>query len=235
MLIHGGLHEGERAWSEQLALHEWYALAVPDRVGYGASADLGDAEDFERDAELLAEIIEPGCHVVGHSSGALAALLLAASVPDRVASLVLVEPPAFQLAPEASELLRLHENHFDRTDLDPVPWLRGFFELNALEPPPDDALEPLGDAAQVWRRLRRPWHGELPLETVALHPFAKLVVSGGHSSGFEAVCDVIADRLGADRAVIPGAGHAVQLTGAAFNQLLTAFWNTSAHDSANTA
>src|SRR5215213_3992092 len=186
MLIHGGLHEGERAWSEQLALHEWYALAVPDRVGYGASADLGDAEDFERDAELLAEIIEPGSHVVGHSSGALAALLLAALAPDCVASLTLVEPPAFQLAPEASELLRLHEHHFDRTELDPVPWLRGFFELNALAPPSDDVLEALKEPAQVWRRLRRPWHGDLPLGTVARQPFAKLVVSGGHSPAFEA-------------------------------------------------
>jgi pimeloyl-ACP methyl ester carboxylesterase len=48
-------------------------------------------------------------------------------------------------------------------------------------------------------------------------------VSGAHDGAFEAVCDVLEARLQAERAVIPGAGHGVQRTGAPFNERLEAF------------
>jgi hypothetical protein len=70
---------------------------------------------------------------------------------------------------------------------------------------------------------RGPWTAEIPLDELAATPFPKLVVSGGHSAAFEAVCDVLEERLGAQRAVLPGAGHAVQLLGEPFNELLAAF------------
>jgi citrate synthase len=37
------------------------------------------------------------------------------------------------------------------------------------------------------------------------------------------VCDVLEQRLGAERAVLPGAGHAVQLLGEPFNDVLADF------------
>ena len=43
------------------------------------------------------------------------------------------------------------------------------------------------------------------------------------SAAFDAVCDVLVERLGATRAVLPGAGHSVQRLGEPFNELLTAF------------
>jgi hypothetical protein len=49
------------------------------------------------------------------------------------------------------------------------------------------------------------------------------VLSGGHSPAFEAVCDALAEALAAERGVIPGRGHTVPSTGAAYNQLLVAF------------
>ena len=49
------------------------------------------------------------------------------------------------------------------------------------------------------------------------------VVSGAHSTVFDAVCDVLEKELAAERAVIPGAGHSVQRTGAPFNERLEAF------------
>jgi pimeloyl-ACP methyl ester carboxylesterase len=70
---------------------------------------------------------------------------------------------------------------------------------------------------------RYPWTAEIPLDELAATPFPKLVVSGAHSAAFDAVCDVLEDRLGAQRAVLPGAGHAVQLLGEPFNELLVAF------------
>ena len=37
----------------------------------------------------------------------------------------------------------------------------------------------------------------------------KLVVTGGHNPVFDAVADVLEQRLGAQRAVVPGAGHSI--------------------------
>jgi pimeloyl-ACP methyl ester carboxylesterase len=227
LLVHGGLRDGEGAWKRQRGLAERWTLIVPDRVGYGGSASLGDGEDFERDAQLLAADLHEPTHVVGHSSGALAALLAAVERPTEVASLTVIEPPAFQVAPDspaARRLVALSDELWDRTDEDAVTWLKRFFAMNGDEPPPDEVLEKLAEPARVWRRyVRRPFHGPLPLDAVAEAPFPKLVVSGGHSQAFEDVCDAMADRIGAEREVIPGEGHEVPRTGEPFNQRLEAF------------
>jgi pimeloyl-ACP methyl ester carboxylesterase len=70
---------------------------------------------------------------------------------------------------------------------------------------------------------RYPWTAEIPLDELAATPFPKLVVSGAHSEPFDVVSDVLETRLGAERAVLPGAGHAVQLLGEPFNELLADF------------
>jgi pimeloyl-ACP methyl ester carboxylesterase len=74
------------------------------------------------------------------------------------------------------------------------------------------------------RRCERgPWEAEIPLDELARASFPKLVVSGAHNPAVEAVCDVLEQRLSAERAVIPGAGHSVQRTGAPFNERLEEF------------
>jgi ribosomal-protein-alanine N-acetyltransferase len=70
---------------------------------------------------------------------------------------------------------------------------------------------------------RPPVEADPPLEELAPLPFPKLVVSGGHSAAFDAVCGVVAERLGAERAAIAGAGHSVPRTGAALNEMLETF------------
>ena len=71
---------------------------------------------------------------------------------------------------------------------------------------------------------RHPWEAEIPARRArAAAPFPKLVVSGAHSKPFDIVCDVLTERLGAERAVLPGAGHSVQRLGGPFNDLLAAF------------
>jgi hypothetical protein len=70
---------------------------------------------------------------------------------------------------------------------------------------------------------RLPGEAEIPLATLAAAPFPLLAVSGGHEPAFEAVCDVLAERAGAERAILPGRRHSVQRLGEPFNQLLTAF------------
>jgi hypothetical protein len=63
----------------------------------------------------------------------------------------------------------------------------------------------------------------IPFDVLANTPFPKLVVSGAHSAAFDAVCDVLEARLGAERAVLPGAGHSVQRLGEPFNEVLVRF------------
>src|SRR5260370_6401877 len=76
---------------------------------------------------------------------------------------------------------------------------------------------------------RNPWEAQPPLDELAAAPFPKLVVSGAHSATFDAVCDVLVERLDAKRAVLPGAGHSVQRLGEPFNELLAAFVRRAAH------
>ena len=57
---------------------------------------------------------------------------------------------------------------------------------------------------------RGPWEAEIPLDELAAAQLPTLVVSGGHHAGFDAVCDVLEARLGADRVVLPGFGHTAQ-------------------------
>jgi hypothetical protein len=70
---------------------------------------------------------------------------------------------------------------------------------------------------------RHPWEAEIPLDELAAAPFPKLVVSGGWSPAFDAVCDVLEERLDAQRAVLPGMGHNPQLLGEPFNEVLRSF------------
>ena len=67
----------------------------------------------------------------------------------------------------------------------------------------------------------------MPLAELASTSFPKLVVSGGHSAGFDAICDDLADRIGAARLVVEGAGHEVQFTGQPLNEALLALWRAS--------
>jgi hypothetical protein len=69
---------------------------------------------------------------------------------------------------------------------------------------------------------RVPWEAEIPFEALAAAPYPKLVVSGGHSAAFDAVCDVLEERLRAERAVLPGAGHSIPRA-PGFNDILEAF------------
>jgi hypothetical protein len=73
------------------------------------------------------------------------------------------------------------------------------------------------------------WSADLPLQALATATFPKLVVAGGHSPGFDAVCDDLAERIGGSGAVFPGAGHEIQFTGPPVNDTLTALWR-SVHD-----
>lgn len=84
--------------------------------------------------------------------------------------------------------------------------------------PPDIQQGVLTTMAQ-----RDPNEAAIPLAALRRASFPKLVTSGGHSSVFEAICDVFQQELDAERAIIRGAGHSVPRAGAPFNERLEAF------------
>ncbi len=227
VLLHGGVLAGELCWRQQLRLADRFALEIVDRAGYGRSQQVSPGEDLDADAPLVAGLLPQAAHLVGHSSGAAAAMLAAALRPEAVLSLTLCEPPAFQLAPgsaQAQQMARDLEKHLHKTGGD-AQWLRGFLAIVGRDVViPDHLPPPLARGVRAIRAVRRrPWQGELPVGRLAAASFPTLVISGNHSPAFEAVCDALAARLRAQRAHVPGAGHAAPETGDAFNQTLEAF------------
>ena len=155
-------------------------------------------------------------------------LFAAARRPDATLSLALLEPGAFALGqddPAARALVDEVRALWDQ-DLPDEDWVMRF--LKAVGSDPDALPRELIAAAvrlvPVLRRGRPIWHSELPLAELAAAPFPKIVVSGGYSAGFDAICDDLAEGIGASRAVAAGAGHEVQFTGRRVNELLLALW-----------
>jgi hypothetical protein len=114
-------------------------------------------------------------------------------------------------------------------DLPAEEWVIRFLKVVGNDP---DSLSPKLIAAAVplvavLRRGPPIWEPGLPLTQLAAAAFPKLVVSGGHSAGFDAICDDVAERIGASRMVAEGAGHEIQFTGPPLNQALLALWLTA--------
>ena len=222
VLLHGS--GGNSGWPAQRPLAERYTLVMPTRTGYPPNPPL-EHIDFKRQAEELREVLEPGDHLVGHSYGGIVSLLAAASVNLR--SLAVLEPPAFGVADDHSAVVELVSElrPLWPTDLPPEEFLRRFVEtVGALGPYSAPSPLPPEMEASVRAMMveRAPWEAEIPFEELAGAPFPKLVVSGAHHAAFDAVCDVLEERLGAERTVLPGAGHSIPRA-PGFNERLEQF------------
>ncbi len=228
VLVHGSLATGSEEWEAQRPLaDEGFRLLVIDRRGYGRSP-AADGEDFVADGEDIAGLMGDGAHLVGHSYGGLGAMMAAAHRPDATRSLVLLEPAAFALGQDRPAGRSLVEGIRSMWDLDSPDdeWVVRFLKAVGSDPDefPPDFLAAAVPLTPLLRRGRPGWYSELPLERLAEASFPKVVVSGGHSAGFDAVCDDVAERIGASRTVVAGAGHEVQLTGPPLNEALLALW-----------
>ncbi len=229
VFVHGSISAGEESWEAQRPLADHgFRILVPDRRGYGdAAEDVG--EDYLQDAEDVAELLRDGAHLVGHSYGAVGALLAAARRPDAVLSLAVVEPPAFGLRrddPAVADLVDELERLWAQPDLSDRAFLDAFLRIVGAPPEeiPQEMLDQWATQVGPLRRSRQPSEAEIPLDLLRSAPFPKLVVSGGHHPAFDAVCEELARGLGAERAVITGAGHEVQMVGEAFNEALLDLW-----------
>ena len=178
-----------------------------------------------------------GVDIVGHSYGGLGAMIAAARRPDMTLSLTLLEPAAGSLAlddPDWQGLVAEVRALWDR-DLSDHDWVVAFLEAVGSDPGslPDELIDAAVELLPTFRN-GRPFHtAQLPIDELAAAAFPKLVVSGGHGPGFEAMCDDLARKIGAARTVLPGAGHEVQFVGQPLNDKLTELWSGQPASSAN--
>jgi pimeloyl-ACP methyl ester carboxylesterase len=228
VLVHGTLALGADEWQAQRPLaEEGFRLLVLDRRGYGRSPAAA-GEDFLRDADDIASLMGDGAHLVGHSYGGLGAMFAAARRPDATLSLSLLEPGAFALGqhhPAARAMVEGVRELWsqDRPDED---WVIRFLTAVGSEPESlsPDLIAAAVSLAPVCRHGRPAWEADLPYAQLAAAPFPKLVVSGGHSAAFDAICDDVARRIGAQQVVVSGAGHEIQFAGPLINDALLEVW-----------
>jgi pimeloyl-ACP methyl ester carboxylesterase len=212
VLVHGSVGNGDMTWAPLAPLAERFELVVPNRGGYPPNPPV-DRIDFEDQVLELEPLLGDGAHLVGHSYGGVISLLIAARRPAAVRSLTVSEPPAFGIAaedPEVAGLVGRLKAFFAAGPYEPAEYLHGFLEIVGstvtLPEPLPPALEQGARAAMV---ERPPWEAQVPLDELAAATFPKLVISGAHNAAFDAVCDVLEERLHAERAVLPGAGHSL--------------------------
>jgi pimeloyl-ACP methyl ester carboxylesterase len=206
VLVHGSVTPGWMTWNAQKPLASRFTLVVPIRSGYPPNPPL-ELIDFDDQARELLDVLEPDDHLVAHSYGAVVSLLAAARAP--LASLTVVEPPAFGVA-RGHPAVEAFLANFEDAPSEPRPYLDFFLPLVGSRLRIPEALTPTLEAgARAAIAERSPDQAEIPLDELAAAELPKLVVSGGHNAAFEAVCDVLERRLGADRAVVAGSGHSI--------------------------
>ena len=223
--MHGSVVNAELTWNAQKPLAERFEIVAPNRRGFPPGPDV-ERVDFEDEAVWLEQLLEPETHVVGHSYGGVISLLAASRRPELVRSLTVIEPPAFGIARGRSgvdEFIERIDRHWSEGPRDPGEFLRGFLALVGSSTPAGEFTPELLQGARTLMVERSPAEAIFAFDDLARAPFPKLVVSGAHSPAFDAVCDVLEERLGAERAVLPGAGHSVQRLGKQFNERLTGF------------
>src|SRR6266487_1032456 len=209
LLVHGSGSSGSAAWSAQLPLAERFRLVIPTRSGYPPNPRL-ERIDFERQAEELAPLLEDGAHLVGHSYGG-------------VLSLAVSEPPAFALVRgnREADMFVAASKRLWAADLEPELFLRNFLRtVGSPFEPPSPLPADVEAATRATQAERGPWEAEPPLDELAATAFPKLVISGAHHAAFDAVCGMLENRLGAERAVLPGAGHGISRA-PGYNELLS--------------
>lgn len=194
-------------------------------------------------AALLDEL--GGAHLVGQSAGAVASLLAAGLRPTLVRSLVVIEPPLFDLAADDADVART------------IAALRHVVRRAAGLAAAEFAAEwagalgrdPAGIAAWTasftdrdWAAAEasrhEAWPGDAPIDFGALAgaSFPKVVVAGGWPEAvapgraatgraYRAVGTAIARRIGADFVVLADSSHDLQIEEPEpFNALLRSVW-----------
>jgi pimeloyl-ACP methyl ester carboxylesterase len=226
VLVHGSVLGAAATWRGQRPLAERFELVAVERPGFAPGPPVARV-DFEVDAELVASLLRPGDHLVGHSYGGVISLLAAARRLDALRSLTVIEPPAPQVAldqPVAAAFAAGADELWTNGPLDdPEAFLRTFLSAVGSDFDPPSPLPPeLEQGARALVVERPPTEADIPLAALAAAPFPKLVVSGAHHPAFDVICDTLERELGAERVVLSGHGHSAHRH-PDFNAVLTNF------------
>lgn len=242
IFVHGSMSTGKGTFAEQKPLSDKYRLILIDRRGYGASPFTA-CSDFDEDAHDIVDLLGGGAHLVGHSYGGVACLVAAGLQPEKIRSLTVIEPPAFGLVRDRPEVEQaILELQAAAAVSDPIDYFHAFTGKPPGEAQPrKDFSEEEIAAMRTAMHERPPWEAELKLEALAKAKFPKLVVSGGRQHQPEAkrrapralallaVCDVLAEKLEAQRAIFDKAAHSPQKEmSRLFNLRLRAFLEDAA-------
>jgi pimeloyl-ACP methyl ester carboxylesterase len=215
VLVHGSVTGGRATWQRQVpGLGGRFELEVVERPGFPPNPPV-DRVDFEEHARLVAAGLREGDHLLGHSYGGVIALLAADLAPHALRSLAVIEPPATRVAlgnPAADRFAADGAAWWAEGPVDdPEAFLRGFLRTVGSSFDPPSPLPPeLEQGARTLIVERGPWEAEIPLASLAATALPTLVVSGAHHAAFDAICDALAERLHAERLVLPGYGHTAQ-------------------------
>ena len=221
VLVHGGAGP-ELTWERQEVLSGRHSLVIPWRRGYPPNPPV-ERQDFEADAEDLLALAGAGSHLVGFSYGGLGAAIAAERAPERFRSLTLIETPLWFAGagdPEVGRLVELAGRFAAAADAGEAP-PREFLELAGMGPGSPRAAAEVERVIGIARGMRSPAEARADLGAIG-DAMPSLVASGGHSAGIERLSDAVAAGLGAERAVLRGAGHAVPRA-AGFNRRLAEF------------
>ena len=224
VLVHGGVGP-EITWERQRPLAERWRLIIPKRRGFPGSGDPAERQDFETDSHDLSRLIGDRAHLVGFSYGGVGAALVAAREPDRIRSLSLIESPIYAGAPDHPEVRRIARagDAFLSGEADETTE-REFLANAGVDPSAASGRTAalIREAIEAARGGRPPTEAQVELDAIAAAPFLVMVVSGDHHAGIEALSDGLAEKLGARREIVRGAGHAVPRA-PGFNEVLEDF------------
>lgn len=245
VLVHGGvqgdLGGGPSLFNGQQALGNrgWQVWRVA-RPGFARTPSRG-VDDMDADAIWIAEMLEGGAHLIGHSWGGADALLAASLKPLAVRSLILVEPALETVVSPLSvesEAARLDKASRMRT-MTNVATPADFGRAVGMSLNGDGTS---ASAQQITTRLADPkiaaatgcatlrakqataQHLKEAAATVTAAKIPVLVISGGWSAYTDATCEALACLLQGKHVIVKSSDHYVMAGDvASFNEVVDAF------------
>lgn len=210
--MHGSVTGAHASWADLRRQAHGWTLVAPNRCGYHPRTP-ASREDFRTDAADIAQLCGQPVHLVGHSYGAIVALLAAARTPGTIKSLILIEPPPLPSVHgirEVRDWVRQMTALRTAGPLEPAEFLTAFMHLVGGPAEAADFSDQLPVQVELLRSSVPAWTADPPWRLLSASRIPALVVSGGHSAVFEAAADDVAERMAGVRLVLAGAGHFVQ-------------------------
>jgi pimeloyl-ACP methyl ester carboxylesterase len=226
LLLSHGYSSTARMWDGQIAaLKDRYQVVVWDMRGHGESdypADQARYSEALTVGDMKALLDQVGAKkaiIAGLSLGGYMSLAFAASHPERVAALMLFDTGPGFMKPESRAKWN-ERAHQRAVDLE----TNGLAALNSSD---EVKLTRHRDATGLARAARGmlAQEGDRVMRSLGKVAVPTLVLVGANDTNFLAATDYMAAKIkGADKAVIPDAGHASNLhQPARFNQAVEAF------------